>query len=383
LLDNQVRKNSKATLDSINSVSRILPILSVDSGLYLERDLDLAGTALKHSIEPHLFYLYIPRTNQNDIPLFDSNVSDFRYNTMFRENRFSGTDRVQDANQITLALTSRLLDPATGLERLKVNIGNILYLQNRDVTLSYLNDKGEDQPYRPEKTAFNHQTFSNVITEVSSQFNQHFSADAGMQWNPRTNKVERGNIGLHFVNNPGELINLGFQFRKDDALCTRGEELKRHAAGYPITPGCESIKLRDPTPAELTDLNNPNNPNNPVNNSNIILSDVSIRWPLFDDWYGIGRWQYSWAYDRTQEAFLGLEKENCCWRFRIIGRHYFNGLTNPGSLNSGKVTAFNLATAEAQTGVFFQIELKGLTGLGQKLDDFFERNIYGYQKPQK
>jgi LPS-assembly protein len=82
---------------------------------------------------------------------------------------------------------------------------------------------------------------------------------------------------------------------------------------------------------------------------------------------------------------LGLEKENCCWRFRIIGRRYFSGLTNANSssVTPGATTSLDLDSAQAQTGVFFQIELKGLTGIGQKLDDFFERNIYGYEKPQK
>jgi LPS-assembly protein len=360
------------------SVSRVSPILSVDSGVYLERDLDIAGATLKHTLEPRLFYLYIPRTDQKDIPLFDTSLYDFRYNSMFRENRFSGTDRVQDANQITLALTSRLLDPSTGLEKLKVNVGDILYFQNRDVTLNYFNEKGALTAPKFEKTAFNHQTFSNVITEVSSQFNQHFSADAGIQWNPRTNNIERGSIGLHFVNEPGELINLGFQFRRDDSKC-RSSDRAIPSIGKPVTPGCEELR-GTPTPEQLADPNDPNNPNNDAVKQDIIMSDASMRWPIYDDWYGIGRWQYSWLYGRTQEAFLGLEKENCCWRFRIIGRRYFNGLTNPSAAG---ISSIDLNTAQAQTGVFFQIELKGLTGIGQKLDDFFERNIYGYQKPQE
>ncbi|WP_394753517.1 LPS assembly protein LptD [Crenothrix sp.] len=358
LLNNQGASNP-------SSVSRVLPILSVDSGLYLERDLDIAGTTLQHTIEPRLFYLYIPRTDQRDIPIFDSALYDFRFNTMFRENRFSGTDRVQDANQITLALTSRLIDPASGLERLKLNIGNILYFQDREVSLAYWDQNGISQEARPEKTAFKQQRFSNLIAEASSQLNEHFSVDTGLQWNPRTNNMERGNIGLHFVNQPGELINLAFQYRKDDSRCRPADNA---TATAPATLGCKDVNgnVIDGTTDAIR--------------NDVILTDTSVRWPIYDDWYGIGRWQYSWLYNRTQEAFLGLEKENCCWRFRIIGRRYFNGLTNP---SGSSTAALDPNQAQAQTGVFFQIELKGLTGIGQKLDDFFEKNIYGYQKPQK
>ena len=55
---------------------------------------------------------------------------------------------------------------------------------------------------------------------------------------------------------------------------------------------------------------------------------MSFRLPIYDNWYAIGRWQYSWLYDTTQDGLFGVEKENCCWRFRIFGRHYINNLNN-------------------------------------------------------
>jgi LPS-assembly protein len=92
----------------------------------------------------------------------------------------------------------------------------------------------------------------------------------------------------------------------------------------------------------------------------------------------VGRWQYSLLYNKTQEGFFGLEKENCCWRFRVIGRHYLSSFTNTtGLVAAGSSQA--IAQGQAQTGIFFQIELKGLTGIGERLDAFFERNIYGYR----
>jgi LPS-assembly protein len=102
--------------------------------------------------------------------------------------------------------------------------------------------------------------------------------------------------------------------------------------------------------------------------------------PIYDNWYAMGRWQYSWLYDTTQDALFGVEKENCCWRFRLAARRYINNLnSNPNAFSSS--TSF-VPTGTAQNGIFFQIELKGLTGIGENLDNFFTQEIYGYRKSQ-
>jgi LPS-assembly protein len=316
------------TVGTARSISRTLPIFSVDSGLFLEQDVSLFKTALTHTLEPRLFYLYIPYKDQSNIPTFDSSLYDFWFNSLFRENRFSGTDRVQDANQLSAAFTSRLIDPLTGKERLRFNLGEIVYFRDRQVTAPILVN-GFLQQTPPETD-----TLSNVIAELGSEINNHVSVETGIQWNPHNNDIERGKAILHLTNEPNELFNIGYLYRKNPLIPNRAND--------------------------------------------IIQSDVSFRWPIYDDWYAIGRWQYSLLYNRTQESFLGLEKENCCWRFRIIGRHYVNGLINQAITNNVAQTV----QGEGQTGVFFQIELKSLTGLGQKLDDFFEQNISGYRKSE-
>ena len=99
----------------------------------------------------------------------------------------------------------------------------------------------------------------------------------------------------------------------------------------------------------------------------IIQTDASFRWPIYDNWYGVGRWQYSLKYNSTKESFLGLEKESCCWRFRVIWRKYANVITGASD-------------DKADEGIFLQIELKGLTSFGDKVDDFLEKNLKGYQR---
>jgi len=165
----------------------------------------------------------------------------------------------------------------------------------------------------------------------------HISIDSGLQWDPHSNDIVRGKAMIHIVNQPDQIINVGYLYRQDPLI--------------------------------------------PDKSNDITQSDMSFRWPIVDNWYAVGRWQYSWLYNNTQDGFFGFEKENCCWRFRVIGRSYLNSINQV----SGDVaqTANTVVEGTTQTGIFFQIELKGLTGIGEKLDDFFEKSIYGYRKPEK
>jgi len=329
--------NSRATRPGgSDSISRTLPIASVDTGLFFEKDLDLAGSAFTHTIEPRLFYLYIPKTGQNDIPLYDTSLYDFNYSSLFRENRFSGVDRVQDANQITTAVTSRLIDPKTGRDRLKLDIGEIFYFADREVTLcgDYYSTLCNETAFIEGKQVGRH-NMSNLVTELSAALTDHISLQTGVQWDPIENDVVRYEGALHFVNQPDQIFNIGYRYRKN-------------------TFYDDAARSRD-----------------------IIQTDVSARWPVYDNWYAVGRWQYSLLLNSTQESFFGLEKESCCWRFRIIGRRWVN------RVNTNTIDPFTTEVqGDSQTGVFFQVELKGLTGIGEKLDEFFEQNIYGYRKPQ-
>jgi len=292
--------------DKPDSISRTLPIFSVDSGLFFEKDFEDAG--YMHTIEPRLFYLYIPEKDQSDIPVFDSSLYDFSYSSLFRENRFSSVDRVQDANQITVAMSSRLIDSETGQERLDFSVGEIFYFKDRSVTLSGA----------PEINSR-----SNIIAELNGRLSNNISFTSGIQWNPYADDITRGQTEIKYRDGPEKLINLGYRYRRD----------------------------------------------NPDAVASIIQTDASFRWPLFDSWYGVGRWQYSLKFNSTKESFVGLEKESCCWRFRAVWRRFAN--TTTGS-----------DTDEMDEGFFLQLELKGLTSFGDKVDEFLEKNLKGYERAE-
>ncbi|MDO9046693.1 MAG: LPS assembly protein LptD [Methylobacter sp.] len=322
-----------ATLAS-DTISRTLPVFSTDSGLYLEKDMNIFNRSYLHTLEPRLFYLYVPKAVQDNIPIFDTAPNDFSFNSMFLENRFSGPDRVGDANQLTAALTTRLVDAKSGTEKLKLSVGQIVYFQDRKVI--YPGFQETLPGYFPDTDKL-----SNLVADLNAGLTDHVSVSSGTQWNPHLNEFVRHSAMLHYINEPGEIVNMGYRYRKNTI--------------YPDLSGARTF--------------------------DIIQSDVSFHWPVYNDWSAVGRWTYSLLNNSTQESFFGVEKENCCWRFRVIGRRWINSInlnTNPNIQNSLAIDA----TGISQTGVFLQIELKGLTGIGEKLDQFFEQQIYGYRAPK-
>ncbi|CAG7855923.1 partial LPS-assembly protein LptD, partial [biofilm metagenome] len=347
LLDNQQVGTSE-------SIGRIVPTASIDSGVFLEKDVNLLGGSYLHTIEPRLFYLYIPKVNQSDIPIFDTSLYDFQYDSLFRENRFNSADRIQDANQITAAFSSRLVDSETGLEKLKLNVGQAFYIQRPEVTGPVVRVGTDflDNAIQPT-------SFSPLVAELSSQINKHLSVQSGLQWDPNENEIVRGNASVHIVNDPGEVLNLGYTYRKS----------------YLIRDALDSALADNTLPDEdRVRLQSFRDSNPTLRSNDIIQSDISLRWPVYDNWFLVGRWQYSLLFNQTQDAFVGFEKENCCWRFRVIGRQFINNLITANNLSS--------QSSNTQTGIFFQIEFKGLTSIGNAGDigDFFSQSISGYQK---
>lgn len=288
-----------------NHQSRTLPILSVDSGLFFERNLDFAN-GMVQTLEPRAYYLYVPHKNQDHIPLFDTSEYDFSFNQLFRENRFSGADRVADANQLTLALTSRLIESSTGNERLRASVGTIIYFDNLDVGLSPTSDSISEET-------------SDLVTEFSAKITDTWSTRSALQYDPHAGKTQKASLGFHYRDSADRLFNATYRSRYE------------------------------------------------ANSDDIEQTDLSFKWPISKEWSTVGRWNYSEEHNLSLETFLGLEKDTCCWRARVIARRYVNDALDE----------------EPKEGIFFQFELKGLTSFGEKLDSFLEEGILGYQPPDE
>jgi LPS-assembly protein len=180
-----------------DSLSRTTPIASLDAGTFFERDGHWGDSGYVQTLEPRLYYLYVPDRNQDDLPVFDTGDYDFNYWTLFRENRFSGPDRMGDANQLAVALTSRILDPASGRQLISASLGSLLYFSDRNVTL----------PGQPVET----DSSSDLIGEVTLALARRWTADAELHWDPNDSSTTRNDYRLQYRRGPRQLVNLSYR----------------------------------------------------------------------------------------------------------------------------------------------------------------------------
>lgn len=185
-----------------DTIQRRLPIASLDGGLTFERDAGYLGQKFRQTLEPRLYYLYVPYRDQSRIPLFDTGLADFNYAQIFSENLFNGSDRIADANQLTLAATTRLLSPGNGQEVLKATIGQRHYFQNQQVSLNDL------EPKRTDKT-------SDFLAALSGRIYGHWSLDSALQYNPHRSYFERVGVRFRYQPETAKVLNLGYRFTRD------------------------------------------------------------------------------------------------------------------------------------------------------------------------
>ncbi len=290
-----------------DSPDRTTGTFSLDGGMFFEK----IGESYTHTLEPRMFYLYNSKENQDDIPIFDTTAYDFSFYNMFREDRFAGADRVGDANQLALALTSRTYDNETGVERFRFSIGEIFYFEDREVQL-------DNSPSATVLSASNDSS-SAIIGQLAWQISNNWSTQADIEWdhNRSNNKTAQSAFHLRYDNKKRSLLNLGYRYARD------------------------------------------------YENDGVLFeqTDLSFRLPVTTHLNAVARWDYSLLHDQTMESFAGLEYSNCCWAFRAVGRHYINDIDQ-----------------DAKTAFYLQLELKGLTSIGDKVGGFLEDNLLGYTR---
>lgn len=185
-----------------DNISRTLPIASVDSGLIFERDTQWRGQTFTQTLEPRAYYVYVPFKDQSQIPVFDTAVADLNYAQIFSENIFAGGDRINDANQLTLAMTSRLLSPTTGQEGVRATIAQRYYFRDQRVTL---NATDPPRNYRA----------SDWLAAVAGQVAPKWTVEAATQYNPRETRAERMTVSARYQPEMLKTLNLSYRFLRD------------------------------------------------------------------------------------------------------------------------------------------------------------------------
>lgn len=241
-----------------SNLSRTLPISSIDSGLFFDRDLIWDDKAMTQTLEPRLFYVYIPFKDQTKLPLFNTGVSDFSYSQLFSENQFSGPDRVSEANQITAAIQSRLVNSSTGEELIRGVLGQRYHFEAQQTSISGA------QVNRTSNT-------SDILAGVSGRINSRTTSSFSWDYNPTLQRTEKLGVDWRYIPEPGQAVNLGYRINRD-------------------TPGQADIRQ----------------------------IDISAELPIGGGWSGVGRFNYDTAQSTIVESLFGAEYTSGCWAFRVV-----------------------------------------------------------------
>lgn len=192
--------DNNTTTDN-DSPSRTLPTASIDAGVFLERDIPEKN--LIQTLEPRLLYTYTPFKDQSDIPVFDSAATSFGTSTqLFAKNRFTGKDRIGDSNQLTTALTSRLINTKDGREKLTASIGQIFYFDDRRVTLP---------GFTTDTTSS-----SELALELSSEIGKRTRFISSTYWDTDSKEISLNETRLHYKDPKDRIVNLVYSNLDDE-----------------------------------------------------------------------------------------------------------------------------------------------------------------------
>ncbi len=292
-----------------SNFNRVLPISTVDAGLVFERDTKWFDRSFIQTLEPRLYYVQIPYRNQSTYPNFDTATDDFNFSHLFTANRYLGSDRIGDANQLTVAIGSRFLDPETGAEKMRFAIGQQYYFESQQVTLN-----------EPPRTT----NISDLLVSAEARLSDVWTAAGALQYQVDPKLTQRLDLGVRYQPGPGRVVNVGYRFIRE-YLNSSGQI------------------------------------------SQLKQIDASGQVPILDNWSAIGRWNYSLVDAKTLEGVLGFEYNGDCWVFRIAAQRLqtntqqvttavfvqleLNGLarlgTNPGDVLRRSVPGYSTANDPA------------------------------------
>ena len=280
---------------------RAIAFADLDGSLFFDRDL---GERTIWTLEPRGYYLYQGYEAQDALPLFDTSFTTFSYPRLFRRDRFSGLDRIGDANQLAVGVTSRLLDSGTGRERVRASLGRIFFFEDQRVTL-----RGP--------AAGDGRSASAFAAELAARIGA-FTVMGGGVWDPEHADAGEFRVLLRYRSSNDRIFNLARRSRRD---------------------------------------------------SNIDQGEVSAIWPLGDRWSAIGKWNYDVENARSNEIIAGFGYASCCWQARLLYRRFIEPAPDGA-----------LAEVESDEGVVVQFVLRGLAGVGGRVESLLSRGIPGYRE---
>lgn len=262
--------------DGSRQAERVLPTVSVDAGLNFERDTAaLFGRSLRQTLEPRLVYVHTPYKRQDPLPVFDAFGKEFDFSSVFADSAFSGVDRISDDHQLTAGLTSRLLDPATGGEILRLGLAQRYLLRDQQVAPAL-----DGSPDGPALT----QRFSDLLLLGSTTVVPHWALDGALQYSPDSKRLRRAVVGATFSPAPFRTLNLRYRLARGlSEQVEAGWQWPVYRGTGPVAGGCRGTL------------------------------------------YGVGRVNYSVRDSRVTDSLIGLEFDTGCWIGRVVAERLSTG----------------------------------------------------------
>lgn len=300
------------------SLTRTLPVINIDAGLTLERSGNLWGRDYVQTLEPRLFYNYIPTKAQNDLPNFDTSENSFNYQQLFRENLYSGNDRINASNSLTTALQTRYLDKHSGEERFRAGIGQKFYFTTDSVQLDGSVSTGE-------------RNRSDWLAFADGKVSDSISANASVHYNESRQHFQNAAAGILYRPEPGKALSLRYKYG-------------RH----------EPIYLQS---------------NGEYYYDKLSQLDVGAQWPVNNTLSLIGRLNYGLDHKQPLSQMVGFEyKSVCgCWSTSVVAHRYVTGIDG-----NNRSTYKN--------AILFSLQLRDLSNIGQSPRETLRLAIPGYSK---
>jgi LPS-assembly protein len=299
-----------------SQMSRVIPSVSVDSAWVFERDTAFFGKAMRQTLEPRVLYVNTPFRDQIGLPNFDAAAKDFNFDSAYTDNGFTGVDRMSDAHQLTAGVTTRVLDPQTGAEALRLGVVQRYLFRDQLVT-------PDGQPFT--------QRFSDVLLLGSTSLVKNWTLDASVQYSPDIGRTVRSIVGARYSPGPYRTINATHRLARG-----LGETLE---IGW-------QWPVYGPASAAASPLF-----------LNTSQGSTSCR----GTWYTVGRINYSTSESRLTDSVVGVEYDAGCWIARVV------------------VERLSTSRSEAITRSWWQLELVGLSRLGSNPLQVLKDNIPGYR----
>ena len=313
-----------------------VPQGSLDSGLFFERDGSWFGGDYLQTFEPRLFYFYSDFEDQsgffnlspnNREINFDTSELTFSYAQLFRDTRFAGSDRIEDANQLSVGLTTRFLGRETGQQRFSLSLGQIYYFDDQRVGLNSpdLSQSNPSNNALPNK--------SQIAGQITAQLTDSLQLTGDALFDPARHQMNQRGVRLRYYDDKQRIVNLGYRYQ------------------------------RDPNPNAT-----------PQNNRDIEQAEFSFVLPIAGNWNVIGHTYHDFKIEEALDSIFGLEYTSCCYRVRVVGRRWFD---------NELIELVNDQDLDHERGIFVEFQLRGLGSILDTINGVLGESIVNYERREE